>query len=72
MPPVLIALRLFMSSVAADSLTFGECAALLMKMKTPWQPENRRHQNARDDRRPQRRAIQAPPGRGRFIQLSVG
>ena len=70
MPPVLIALRLFMRIRAADSLTFGECAALLMK--TPWQPENRRHQNARDDRRPQRRAIQASPGRGRFIQLSRG
>ena len=27
MPPVLIALRLFMRFRAADSLTFGECAA---------------------------------------------
>ena len=45
-------------------------AALLMK--TPWQPENRRHQKARDDHRPQRRTIQAPCGRGRFIQRSGG
>jgi hypothetical protein len=70
MPPVLIALRLCMRFRSADSLTFGECAALLMK--TPWQPENRRHENARDDHRPQRRAIQAPRGRGRFSQLSGG
>jgi hypothetical protein len=44
MPPVLIALRLFMRFRSADSLTFGEDAALLMK--TPWQPENRRDKNA--------------------------
>ena len=45
-----------------------EPPALLMK--TAWQPENRRHQNARDDRRPQRRAIQAPLDRGRSMRLS--
>ena len=45
-------------------------SALALLMKTAWQPENRRHQNARDDRRPQRRAIQAPLDRGRSKRLS--
>ena len=67
MPPVLIALRLFMRFRSADSLTFGADAALLMK--TPRQPENRRHQQARDDHRLQRGPIQAPCGRRRFMQL---
>lgn len=68
MPPVLIALRLFMRSVRR--ILSRSASALALLMQTPWQPENRRHQNARDDRRPQRRVIQPPLGRGRSMQLS--
>jgi len=39
-------------------------------MKTAWQPEDRRHQKERDDRRPHRRAIRAPLGPLRSLHLS--